>query len=251
MAEPYIERAHKQIQIESWSNAARELLLRGYSEAGPFAETHTTNADRSRATNTFEVHGNPISITVRPSAVPVRRGECYVRVTLLLEGEPVKRLMTAYLTDGKTLTWPPGIQEGFTEGEGLVLHVTGTNPAAGAEISETVPTNVKWILRSIAVVFDTDANAANRVPKLHIKDGAVKLHIFPGETAIVANDVKNVIWEGGLGTPSRESGADMVYPMSPNMELFQGWVIATSTSALQVGDDYSAPAMVVEEWIQE
>ena len=48
-------------------------------------------------------------------------------------------------------------------GEGYIRTVTGTDPAAGAEVSETVPTNAFWRLRMFSAVLVADANAANRV----------------------------------------------------------------------------------------
>ena len=251
MAESYIKRAHKQIQVESWSNSAREILLRGYSEAGPFAESHTTNADRSRATDTYEVHGVPQSISARPRAVPVRRGECYIRITLLVDGEPVKRLMAAYLTDGKTLSWPPGVHEGFTEGPGLIRLVTGTNPAAGVEVLEAVPTNARWKLRGLYIQLTTDANAANRTVLMELDDGTTVFYTIRGpvHTASLTRGYFGVVDPGYLEA-AFDAGNAIRLPL-PEITLYQGWSFGTTTVALQVGDDWTAPTLIVEEWIEE
>ena len=251
MAEPFIQRAHKQIQIESWSNSAREILLRGYSEDGPFAESHTTNADRSRAVDTYEVHGDPISITARPAAVPVRRGECYVRLTLVLDGEPVKRFFSAYLTDGKTLAWPPGVFEGFTEGAGLIRTITGTNPAAGAEVSEAVPTNARWRLIAIKLNFTTDGTVANRYVSLTTDDGAVMPFQIYAQPAHAASVGKTYTFSPAAADRAAALINTINTPIPPELILPQASRIRSLTNSIQAGDDHAAPLLTVEEWIEE
>ena len=251
MAEPYSERAHKQIQVESWSNSARELLLRGYSEAGAFAESHTTNADRSVATDTFEVHGDPISVTVSPLTGPVRRGECYVRVTLMMDGEPVKRLMAAYLTDGKTLAWPPGVHEGMTEGPGRVYTLTGTDPAPGAEIVQAVPTNARWKLLALRFTYITDATVTNRRVSTFIDDGTTNLNQVPCAIVQTASQNRKYSAVESLGFDPGIAGlADFHLPLPP-IPLAQGFRIRTETVNHQAGDDFSLVTLTVEEWIEE
>ena len=251
MSEGYEERAHKQIQIESWSNSARTLLLRGSTTGGPFAESHTTNADRSRATDTYELHGIPTKLQVSPSEAPVRRGECYVRVTLLLDGEPVQRLSAAYLTDSKTLSWPPGQFEGFTEGPGLIRVISGTNPAANVEVLETVPTNAAWKLKSVMFTLVTDANAANRGVMIAFDDGTTLYHQVAPIVAHAASETRDYV--GGVGMPPRigTTYLNAIMLDLPDLIMAQGHRWGTNTINRQAGDDYGVPAYQVEEWIEE
>ena len=251
MSEDYEARAHKQLQIESWSNAARTLLIRGATDGGPFAEQHTTNADRSRATETFELHGRPTKLQISPSAAPVRRGECYVRATLLLDGEPVQRLSAGYLTDSKTLSWPPGVFEGFTEGEGIIRYVGGTNPAAGAEVAEVVPTNTRWRLISVFIRLTTDATVANRQAQIVIDDGTDLFYSIVAPI-VTASILRNHLFIAGYSPlETAFDGNGHVRLPLPNLKMFQGYRITTNTINLQAGDDYAAPRMLVEEWIEE
>ena len=251
MSEDYEARAHKQLQIESWSNAARTLLVRGATDGGPFAEQHVTNADKSRATDTFELHGRPTKLQISPSTAPVRRGECYVRVTLLLDGEPVQRLAAAYLTDSKTLSWPPGQFEAFTEGPGLIRVITGTDPAAGVEVVETVPTNTRWVLRGLRIGLTSDATVINRVVRLQLDDGANVFHQVPDIAVQPASS--GYAYHYSLGGESRRGVGDnaILSHLLPQLQLFQGYRFATSTGSLQAGDNYTAPIYEVEEWIEE
>lgn len=253
MSEDYEARAHKQIQIESWSNSARTLHLRGATTGGPFAESHTTNADRSRATDTFELHGLPTKLQVCPSAAPVRRGECYVRVTLLMDGEPVQRLAAAYLTDSKPISWPPGQFEDFLSGPGLIKTVTGTNPAAAVEVSEACPANARWRLLSAYLVLTTDANVANRTVNIVITDGASTYQQYAAGAVQTASLGYNYIIAAGY--PIKDTAIDarafMRIPIPNDVILFQGWTLDTVIDGKQAGDDWSTVRLVVEEWIEE
>lgn len=238
-----------QLRIESWSDSARTLHLRGFTRDGLISLDHTTNSDRSIASEDSTIPDLPISLQVSPSTGPVRRGECYVRITLLMGGFPVGRLIAAYLTDGKTLTWPPGVQEGFIEGPGYVHLVSGSNPAAGAECSESVPTNSRWRLIAVYLNLTTDATVATRTINLIIDNGT------------------SIIWKGaawGSQTASQSptySAAQALNPDSSsgsrqqslpsNNLLFAGYRIRTLTTNLQAGDDYAIPRYLVEEWIEE
>lgn len=249
MSEPYSERAHKEILVESWSNSARTLLLRGHATGGPFAEQHTTNADRSRAESTYEIHGMPEGLTVSPLSAGVRRGECYVRVTLMMDGEPVERLIAAYLTDGKTLSWPPGVHEGFTEGPGLVRMIVGTNPAAGGDTSESVPTNARWKILSWIVTLVCDANVADRSAFLILDDGTNQLMTKLSWSTVAAGETTRFM--AGPGLDVIATGNRRAQPIPNETILFQAYRIKTGTVNIQVGDDYGAPVFMVEEWIEE
>ena len=251
MSEEYEARAHKQLQIESWSNSARTLLIRGATDGGPFAEQHTTNADRSRATDTFELHGSPTMLQVSPETAPVRRGECYVRATLLLDGEPVLRLSAGYLTDSKTLSWPPGVFEAFTDGPGLIRVVTGTDPAANTEITETVPTNARWKIRAIYFLLATDAAVVNRAVELRFDDGTDPLY----QISCIQVQTASLNWNyfAGLLGESRQGtiATASINLKLPDVVLFQGYRIRTLTGSLQATDNYGAPLIEIEEWIEE
>ena len=251
MSEEYDVRAHKQIKIESWSNSARVILLRGHATEGPFAEQHTTNADRSLATDTFELHGIPKSLVITPLVAGVQRGACYIRATLMMDGEPVKVLAAGYLTDSKTISWPPGQIEGFTDGPGLLVTVAGTNPAANAEISEAIPTNTRRRLLAITFNLMTDANVADREVALWLDDGASMKWLALANYDHTASLTRR--YSAAKGVPLQAGGSEAterVIPI-PDIPLGAGWRIRTTLTNKQAGDDYGAPSMLFEEWIEE
>jgi len=247
----FLEAKEPRIQIESWSNAARTVHIRGFTRHGTFSFDHVTNADRSRKAEDWRIPEFPISLQASPKDVPVRRGELYVRLTLLLMGFPVGRLSTGYLTDSKTITWPPGVFEGFTEGPGLMRSLRGTDPAAGTEISETVPTNAGWRLRGLNAELVTDTTVIDREVILVINDGSKDVVGWDSGQAQAANESRYYKY---APTGDRWVGAvtgNVIVPIPDDLILFQGWVIKTVTKNLQSGDNWGAPDIWVEEWIEE
>ncbi|MDP2958506.1 MAG: hypothetical protein Q8N53_18920, partial [Longimicrobiales bacterium] len=201
--------------------------------------------------STYELHGRPTSMQISPLVAPVRRGECYVRATLMLDGEPVLRLVAGYITDGAALAWPGGQFEGFTDGAGLPRTITGTNPAAGAEVAEAVPTNARWQVKGIKFALVTDATVADRRVDLNYGEVAVGVNEIIVE-AVQAASASGVYTFYSLAP--RETAftvGQIESPLPPDLILFQGWSITTYTVNLQAGDNYGAPVLTVEEWIEE
>jgi len=168
----------------------------------------------------------------------------------MMDGEPVQRLSSGYLTDSKTMSWPPGHYESFTDGPGLIRTVIGTKPAAGAEISEAVPSNAKWKLKAIRIVLTTDATAANRILTLLLKTGInVKLSIRLGLNH-TANKAWGYSFSPDLPDITTVRGTYVSTPM-PEIDLFQADTIGTDTTNIAGGDEFEAVILTLEEWIEE
>ena len=234
--------------VESYSNSARTLQIRGFTENEQIIADHTTNSDRTRATSVISVTDAPVMLNVRSATTGVKSGECYVEVSLRVEGVIVAMLGCGYVTDTSTVMWPGGMNESSLAGPGLVRSITGTNPAAQVELSETVPTGAIWVIDSIKVLLVTDANVANRFCFLTIDDGTNEVFRAASLASITASLTWNLIWstQGSQSTGS-SSSANSVLPIT--MMVPGGYRIKTTTSSLQVGDNFGAPQLFVREWI--
>lgn len=135
--------------------------------------------------------------------------------------------------------------EGHPAGRILVATL-GDDPAAGAEISVTVPGRATWEILTIRFLLDTNAVAGNRLVTLEFTDGnQVFFSIPPFQTAIA-----NTIWtfqysqdiegnsEGTVGVSAQQI---------PRLVLPPGFVIQTTTPALDSGDNFAAPVLLVRE----
>ena len=148
--------------------------------------------------------------------------------------------------DGNTATRVIVI-DGAKDGPGTLQSITGTNPAAAAEISETVPTDVRWNLISFATTLVTDANAANRQVSFTLDDGTTVYGRFHINTSITASQTVVIAFapgllRGGTATISVTSPAPI-----PTL-LLAGHRIRTIVASIQAGDDWGAPQFLVEAW---
>lgn len=247
--------------VRSWNSLSGLVLtvvgrlLDADGKLSTFEFGHTPNTDRSKAESTYTLTtGRLIDVAVTPKSGSPYRGHCYVTLGLARRTAPTTEyyqdLAKGYVTAAGGLIWPGGPYLDSVEGPGLLRSVTGTDPAAGAEISESVPTNARWRLRSLRASLVTDATVATRTVNFIVDDGATTLLNFPGVTTQTASLTRayNV---AEYGFQPSAVGTDIFFYIPFLVRLLQGWRIRTSTTNLQAGDDWGAPQMEVEEWIEE
>lgn len=235
--------------IESYSNATQILQVRGVCETEAINASHTTNSDRSLATSVVSVNSVPKFLMVKPASTSVKRGGCYVKVSLQAEGVIIARLCQGYVTDSGGISFPGGHNVSSTEGPGQIRSITGTNPAAGIEILETVPTGARWRLISFFTPFVTDATVINRTPRIIIDDGTTKI-IDSASTAAVAAGTTTSFDAGDFGSVLSTPSLGRTIGLPSLLYLTAGYRIQTVTINMQAGDDYGAPLYSVEEWME-
>lgn len=238
------------IQVESWSNSARTVRIRGITKVGAIDERHATNSDRSKATTSFRVSDVPLLLNISLATTGVKRGECYVRITLQAGGFDIAALSAGYLTDDRQIQWPPGLFESSTEGPGLIRYIRGTDPAANVNFSETVPTNARWRLISLLVTLVTDANAANRFMQLTFDNTTSDMYQLPAPEAQIAGLTR--LYAYGIGAHLNLSPINTRYSIPlPELILRGGDRVNSVVTNMQAGDDIALPEIMMEEWIEE
>lgn len=123
--------------------------------------------------------------------------------------------------------------------------VAGTNQAAGVEISEVVPSTRAWTLYAVFFRLVTSATVANRRPHLVIDDGNSNI-IFRSPAGAVQAASATVDY-AFCNTNVRETAVTdgvLMAPM-PALILHPGWRVRTITTAIQAGDDFGAPSLLV------
>ena len=237
------------LMVESYSNSTRTLQIRGLTREQAISADITTSSDRSLVTSIIDITDIPIFLTARTSVRGVKRGELYIKVSLRVDGTVVALLMAGYVAETHKTVYPDGDIEGSTDGAGLVRSITGTNPAAGAEISETVPTGARWKLKSIKATLVPDATVITRVPNLSITDGAIEIAKIYSGLGALATILQTPLWTT-CGYNSTTVASAIVAGLPNDLILMAGYKINTNTSAIQAGDDWGAPQLLVEEWIE-
>lgn len=142
----------------------------------------------------------------------------------ITHSDPVWVLPQAGATPASTTATVPG--------------VTSHDPAAGAEISVTVPAGETWELESVHATLVTSAVAGNRRVTLVIDDGAnILAEIVAGLDHIASTTiVYSYTADAGYETVATRSG--VIQQGIPRMLLAAGYRIRTVTDALDVGDNW-------------
>jgi hypothetical protein len=229
------------------------ILVNPAGSVVPFAFTQVPATDRSVTTTRFRLgECFLIHATVRVTAGTVLRGQCYVTLQVQRSegtgGLVFATLAGDYVTSRYSPTWPPGKVVSALEGRGIMRTVIGTNPAAGAEITETVPTGAQWDVHGLSATFVTSATVATREVFLTIDDGTdITLVFFAqgSQTASLTRFYRMVAFGYGQAVV----GSNIPIPSILPIRMRPGWRLLTSTSSIQTGDDWGAPVMMVEEHI--
>lgn len=121
------------------------------------------------------------------------------------------------------------------------------SPAAGNEWSITVPGGSIWSPIGITYRLVCSAAAANRVSTVAFTDGSTTFgQCSPSVLQVATQSFRYSLWRG-LGQGSVSAGASIQVASLPELWLPSGFTIASLTSAIDVADQYSAVALIVEE----
>lgn len=220
----------------------------------PLAERHVPNSNYTSAQSIFGLaEGVLTNVQLRIATGTAGRGGVFGVLEIVRgsgsNAQALGTLLQGYITTNARLAWPGSPIESSVAGGGRIRSITGTNPAANVEISETVPAGVRWRLYSFVFSLQTDANVANRDVNLIIDDGANEVW-KAGGTATQAASVLRTYYGAAAGfAPTIITGGTNV-PLPEALYLSSGYRIRTSTNARQAGDDFTAPQYLVEEWIE-
>lgn len=216
---------HVRVVLETSDNKEEHTLCMGYVYPGhevfgvgsiPFRK-----GDRIR----LESRGSQTSIVLRPTGK-------------MVSGQP------------KLGGWG-GVFEGSLSGFGNVRSIAGTDPAAGLEISETVPTNARWRLKVLRGALVTTANTGDREPHLRLTDGTNDIFYLPAGASQTASLTRNYQWSNIGAQVDAAVSTERAKIMVESLQILQAYTVGTTTSNIQANDNWGAPRLLVEEWIEE
>ena len=139
---------------------------------------------------------------------------------------------------------PNGI-EGVTP---KVKTIAIPDPAAGQELSYTVPSGVVLLVKVFYGLLVTDATVTTRYPNLDAFDASGRQLFritYPGGRP--ANQNNRVAFFSGAVRTSGGAYGD-TNSMPADLILLPGWEIRTATSGMQAGDQWSNGTIYCIEW---
>jgi hypothetical protein len=128
--------------------------------------------------------------------------------------------------------------------------IVGTNPAAQAEISETVTSGKDWLLVALSVALVQGVGSTPQ-PILQIDDGTnVLFEGFGASAAQAASTTCRYTWAPGLTLTACVGATTNVHanaPLPEGLVLGPGYRIKTVTLGSGATTDYGAPTLYLVE----
>ena len=221
----------------------------------PFVQSFTPTSDRSA--NQFDFAFGPgfllncsLIVTVGNPLV----GQTYVMLQVIrgISGARlvVGCLLAGYITAMQHIAYPGSPIESSTAGEPYVRNVSGTLPAKGVEIAETVPTGARWELLAHQITFQASGVVATRRPYWRNTSGSARKSLTGGIVGITAGQAWALCWAPNLPVAIDTVGLVANGPTMQRPILLAGDVFGTQTLSLDPGDQYTVNEYAVREWLE-
>lgn len=238
------------LQVVSQASVSSTITIRGATREGVFTLSQTLAADGSQTTSTFRLPDIPIWISVIDTEGNSEQGDCFITVNLLINDDIAWCLVSGLVYAQKGITWPNNTMEDLKPGHGRIKVVLGSDPAAGAEISETVPNGRAWKIHTLRLNLVTAvAAAARRVHVVITSAGLPILDVFSDiDQAASENRMYSVANFGGTDDSADDN--DILIPFPKDLILPENTTITTQTTNLQAADNWAAPNLFIEEFFE-
>lgn len=217
--------------------------------------THVVPTPASRSGNTTQIpltEGFILSAALKSTFSSEQRNTyCVLYIT---RGTPTtltdaQVLMQGYPALISELSWPTGFNTDSVNCVGNIRTITGTNPATGTDISETVPASAKWRPISFIARLVTSVAVANRTVVFVIDDGANLLQTVVVNATIPASTTWFVSVGQGLQNVTLAGSSVLNACMPMGVFMSSGWRFRTLSTNLQAGDQWGFVQYSVEEWL--
>lgn len=231
----------------------RTATLEG--DTKPTRNTHTPATDRSVTTQDYELGvGSLLNVTVFAAAGAPRIGQTYVMVQLVrgfgTAAIVLGTLLAGYVTATQALGFPGSPIVNSLEGGGYARFFAGTDPAPGAQVSETVPVGARWDLHGFECELTTDATVAVRRPHLTIDNGTTVYFRSANPGTTPATNTQRFFWAAGSALETVIAPAAPLGGLPIPFPLLAGHRIVTGLDNGQVGDNWTTPIVLVREWLE-
>lgn len=158
---------------------------------------------------------------------------------------PYRSLIQDYVSIFGNPTWPP-TSNNMTPDRQADIVITGTNPAAGAAFTYTVPDYTRLFIQSIRFDLVTDGNAATRSARILVVDSSSN-DLFRAISNVSHTLSTTKSYYFGAAYPIRDNTlASQVIEPLPFIDIVKGMKLSISPNNMQVGDQISAIRMATK-----
>jgi len=195
------------------------------------------------------------SVSVGDSNFIVTRGRVFVQLAIQADNDknslPHTILAADYFVSSVGLQWPGTPIRHYRDGAGFLQSTNIGNPAAGANFSMTIISEVVWRIYGVAFRLTTDANVGNRRAILEVVIGGILAFIMVPNGDLAANQTFDYSF-GDYGTHQFHStSATLMIPFPSDLYLREGDILRSRVVGIQPGDQLSNIVVPYEEWVEE
>jgi hypothetical protein len=192
-----------------------------------------------------------LSVSCRAS-VATTRGQTFVRAFLtdpaLGGGQPSYMLLADYVTNAMAPAHPNGRVLSPIEGPGQIHAVAIPSAPLGSDFQFTVPVNTRWRIISGSSQFIPSAVAGNRDIALFYTIFGANNFFSEAIAHVTASNPCIISWSDVTAvTPLNNRQQTIGIPS--NLVILSNTFFNSSTFGLDAGDQFGAPSMLVEEWL--
>lgn len=253
------------LQITSWNSATGVVLgieVRAVTADGSVQITsaqHTPNTDRSAATLELALGSCVLlGVTVSPLSGTPLRGQTFVRVDIIRGYSggtiAVSTILQGYVAGSQARSWPGSPIEDSLTGRGWSRSSAGSAPAAGVETQITMPAGASARLVAYQAVLTAGASAGTRHAQLVLTRAVGDSLSMPNTTSLAgAGRVNTCTWLTAGANSSATFTDNTTYiitAIATDLILNAGDVLKTKTDGFQPDDQWGAPIVTLEEWLQ-
>lgn len=238
-----------ELVILSKAESASQINIVGATREGTFKFTHTTTNSDLFTTERFNIPDIPIWVTVLDKNLNITPFTVFCSLRLGVNGDILHNLTSGYVHTVRNLSWPMVETLNPENIRGRVTTKTSADPAAGVEVSITVPIGETWRIIAINFTLVTGAVAGNRF--VHIKlenSGTVAAEIITSNSQIISSTVRYNARENVADVTQSDNGVQLL-DLPSNFLLTEGERIITATTNLNALDNFSAMTVMIEKYI--
>lgn len=242
--------AKVELRVDVQADAADTLAISGITREGSFTYKMVTAATSLPTSQTFGLSDIPIMVSVRDSVNSLEQGQCFVTLSLLINGDVVQQLTSGLVYAQKSLSWPQTQQVDLRPGGGRIQRIIPAHPAANVDIQATVPAGEIWKIRDITFLLTTGAAVANRRCSIYVStphDATLNMWADTDQTASLTR-----IYHGGnVGAGNAgANGLDIFIPIPNDFLLFAGDTIGMTCTNRQAADQMTEDEITIEKWFR-
>ena len=224
--------------------------LRGFTKEGPFTFRFLPVGDASLETFIFNIPDTPIHLSLFPGIDANASAYCYGVVHLRVNASRTYLLAQGACSFLHGICWPEQPVGNPFQLEGTIVAPAGAVPAAGAEATFTVPDNQVFEVLGVWIELTTSSTASDRTVAIIIEENSNLLSRNVAGTTQQASETQgySFVPDGVTGVIVADESQEI--KIRRGIILRPGSTLTTSTTNIQVADQFTALRILVRRWYQ-